>query len=97
MADSKSSSGIGVLGLLGVAFVVLKLTGYIDWSWWWVTLPFWGGIAMVLVFFAIMGIFAIAAARGKLKIKYKEPRSEEKSKWQQRLEELQEQQKAQRK
>ena len=97
MADNKSSSGIGVLGLLGVAFVVLKLTGYIDWSWWWVTLPFWGGIAMVLVFFAVMGIVAIAAARGKLTIKYKEPRSEQKSKWQQRLEELQAQQKAQRK
>jgi len=41
-----SSSGIGVFGLLGVAFVVLKLTNYIDWSWWYVTLPFWGGIAL---------------------------------------------------
>jgi len=40
------SSGIGVFGLLGVAFVVLKLTNYIDWSWWYVTLPFWGGIAL---------------------------------------------------
>lgn len=96
MADGKSSSGIGVMGLLGVAFVVLKLTGYINWSWWWVTLPFWGGIALVLVFFAVMGIVAIAAARGKLTIKHKEPRSVEKSKWQQRLEELQAQQKAQR-
>ncbi len=47
--SSMSSSGVGVLGLLGVAFVVLKLTGYIDWSWWWVTAPFWGGFALVLV------------------------------------------------
>ena len=46
-----SSSGIGVLGLLGVAFVVLKLTNYIDWSWWYVTLPFWGGI--------VLGIFIL--------------------------------------
>lgn len=46
--ESKSS-GIGVLGLLGVAFVVLKLTGVIDWSWWWVTIPFWGGLAIVAV------------------------------------------------
>ena len=45
---SSSSGGIGVFGLLGVAFVVLKLTGYIDWSWWYVTLPFWGGAAVVL-------------------------------------------------
>ena len=43
-----SSSGIGVFGLLGVAFVVLKLTNYIDWSWWYVTLPFWGGIALAI-------------------------------------------------
>jgi len=50
---SSSSSGIGVCGLLGVAFVVLKLTGYITWSWWWITLPFWGGFILVLLFFGI--------------------------------------------
>ncbi len=38
--NKKSSSGIGVIGLLGVAFVVLKLTDVIDWSWWYVTMPF---------------------------------------------------------
>lgn len=40
--NSSSSVGVDVVGLLGVAFVVLKLMGIIDWSWWWVTLPFWG-------------------------------------------------------
>ena len=55
-SSSSSSSGIGVLGLLGVAFVVLKLTGFINWSWWWVTLPFWGGAALVLFILAIFGI-----------------------------------------
>lgn len=51
MSDSKTntSGGIGVLGLLGVAFVVLKLTGFITWSWWWVTAPFWGGLALLAV------------------------------------------------
>ena len=53
------SCGIGVLGLLGVAFVVLKLTGVIDWSWWWVTLPFWGGIALVLIIIA--AIYLVSA------------------------------------
>jgi hypothetical protein len=38
---SGPASGIGVLGLLGVAFIVLKLINIIDWSWWYVTLPFW--------------------------------------------------------
>ena len=27
--------------LLLVTFVVLKLTGVIDWSWWWVLSPIW--------------------------------------------------------
>jgi hypothetical protein len=48
-SSSSSSGGIGVLGLLGVVFVTLKLTGYISWSWWWVTAPFWGGLAIWLV------------------------------------------------
>lgn len=53
------TTGISTLGLLGVAFVVLKLTGYIDWSWWWVTLPFWFGIALVLSVLLAMGGLAL--------------------------------------
>jgi hypothetical protein len=54
--STTSSGGIGVLGLLGVVFVTLKLVGVIDWSWWWVTAPFWGGLALVL---AIVGVGAL--------------------------------------
>jgi hypothetical protein len=36
-----------VLQLLGVLFVGLKLTDHIDWSWWLVTLPFWGWMIFV--------------------------------------------------
>jgi hypothetical protein len=36
-----TSSGIGFTGLLTIAFVVLKLTHYINWSWWWVLSPLW--------------------------------------------------------
>lgn len=54
MSDNNNSSGgIGVLGLLGIVFITLKLTGYISWSWWWVTLPFWGWIPATLVFLII--------------------------------------------
>lgn len=50
MSESKSSSsGISLIGLLGVAFVILKLCKVIDWSWWWVTLPFWGGLVIGLI------------------------------------------------
>ena len=42
---------LGIVGLLGVALVVLKLTGVIDWSWLWVTLPFWLPVAIVALLF----------------------------------------------
>lgn len=60
MSDSRntSSGGIGVIGLLGVVFVTLKIVGIIDWSWWWVTVPFWGGIAIFLVGAAVIMIIA---------------------------------------
>ena len=35
-------------GILLAAFIVLKLTGYIDWSWWWVLSPLWVGFVVVL-------------------------------------------------
>ena len=52
---SSPSGGIGVLGALGVAFVVLKLMGYIDWPWIWVTAPFWSGFALFVVI--ALGVF----------------------------------------
>ena len=58
-SSSSSSSGIGILGLLGVVFVTLKLTDVIAWSWWWVTAPFWGGFAL-LAGFALL-TFLLAA------------------------------------
>jgi hypothetical protein len=48
---------IGLGGVLGVVFVILKLTGYIDWSWWWVTAPFWISFLLSLVLFT--AVFAI--------------------------------------
>ena len=45
-----------VLGLLGVAFVVLKLVGVINWSWWWVTLPFYGPLILLIIFLIIAGL-----------------------------------------
>ncbi len=59
--ETSSSSGTSALSLLGVAFVVLKLTGYIEWSWWWVTAPFWCHLALLLVILAIVGIVALIA------------------------------------
>lgn len=59
MSKSTSSSvgGVTTLGLLGVLFVGLKLTGHIDWSWWWVTSPFWGEVVIAV---AILAVYAAA-------------------------------------
>jgi uncharacterized protein (DUF983 family) len=59
MANNNSDS-LGVFGLLGVAFVVLKLCKVIDWSWWYVTLPFWGGL---VIWLAVVLIIIIVKRR----------------------------------
>jgi hypothetical protein len=40
-SSSSSSGGVGFVGLLTIAFIVLKLLNVIDWSWWWVLSPIW--------------------------------------------------------
>jgi hypothetical protein len=49
MSENKSSGGIGFFGLMFLIFMTLKLTKVIDWSWWWVTAPLWGGFAILLI------------------------------------------------
>ena len=55
--NSSSSSGIGFVGLLTVAFIVLKLIGVIEWSWLWVLSPIWittGIVIIVLIIFILL-------------------------------------------
>jgi hypothetical protein len=44
------SGGPGLCTILLTVFLVLKLTGVIDWSWWWVTAPLWMPFSLLLVF-----------------------------------------------
>jgi len=43
---------IGFLGVLGIAFIVLKLIGTISWSWWLVLMPIYLPLALAAVFMA---------------------------------------------
>lgn len=52
-STSNTSSGIGFPGLLTLLFIGLKLTGYIDWSWWWVLSPIWIAFAIAAAFLGI--------------------------------------------
>ncbi len=56
---SDTSSGIGFCGLLTVLFIGLKLTHYIDWSWWWVLAPSWIPIATLITIVLIVAIIAL--------------------------------------
>jgi hypothetical protein len=44
--------------LLFLIFLVLKLTGIISWSWWWVTAPIWIPIILVILCVAFAVTFA---------------------------------------
>lgn len=57
----RQPGGIGLPGALFIAFVVLKLTGVIDWSWLWVAAPIWIPVAFWLLFFTIAFIVILIA------------------------------------
>jgi hypothetical protein len=61
MENQKSSTGISLGMVLFLIFMVLKLVGTIDWSWWWVTSPLWIPIVLVL----LVSIIAIAVVISK--------------------------------
>jgi hypothetical protein len=55
MANNESSSGgVGFFGLMFLIFMTLKLTNVINWSWWWVTAPLWGGFALIIIILFIL-------------------------------------------
>lgn len=53
-----ASGGIGIGMILFLIFMTLKLTGFINWSWWWVAAPLWIPILAVI---AIAGIAILIA------------------------------------
>ncbi len=53
---------VSFMGLLAILFIGLKLTGFITWSWWIVTLPLWGGAALVISLFVIGPAIALVGA-----------------------------------
>lgn len=55
--NNNSSTGLGLSSVLTVVFVVLKLIGTIDWSWWWVLSPLWIDFCLVTLFSLGQGIY----------------------------------------
>jgi hypothetical protein len=54
--QTAQTGGSSFTTLLLVLFIGLKLTHYIDWSWWWVMSPLWIPISFVCAIWIILGI-----------------------------------------
>lgn len=52
----QEKSGYSLATVLFLIFLILKLTNYITWSWWWVTAPLWLGIVIPFILIFIFGI-----------------------------------------
>lgn len=59
MDKNNNSGGIGFAGLLTLAFIILKLTGYISWSWWLVLSPVLIEFGLLLLLLVIAGLIAV--------------------------------------
>lgn len=73
MDNSKGNTVLGTgltfMQVLFIVFLILKLTGttaVATWSWWWVTVPLWGGVALVLGIWGIVFFFMGLAMLFKL-------------------------------
>jgi len=54
---NENNNGMSFLGVLTLIFIILKLTGSIAWSWWWVLCPLWAPLALFLAVFPIFSIY----------------------------------------
>lgn len=62
--NAQGSSGVGLAGVLLVVFIVLKLTGLIDWDWVWVLAPAWISLCVFLLVFVLIVLGALLFGGG---------------------------------
>lgn len=69
MSETKTvaaQSSFPTATILTILFVILKVTGYIHWSWWLVFAPFWIPLGLLGVAFAgIIGVALVLAVLEK--------------------------------
>ena len=52
--DTTVNGGVGFTGLLTIVFIVLKLLGFITWSWIWVLSPIWIEAILVVLLLTVL-------------------------------------------
>lgn len=62
-SNSSPAAGLSRPGIVFIVFLILKLTGLISWSWWWVTSPLWITAALVAVLAVISFCVYLFAGR----------------------------------
>lgn len=68
MENKQIYRGPSGIFLMFLVFMTLKLTDFIDWSWWWITAPLWVIPAFILsIVFIALVIGAIAIIIDKIK------------------------------
>ena len=66
MEDDFSLLKIDSIDMITIIFVVLKLTGVIDWSWWWVLSPLLIPIGLLIVVLIVFGIISFIIKQNNL-------------------------------
>lgn len=63
--QQNASGGIGIGMILFLIFMTLKLTGFINWSWWWVTAPLWIPISAAILIAGVALLVAYIVYKNK--------------------------------
>lgn len=53
------SNSLSLSAIVFIVLITLKLSGVIDWSWWWITLPLWWWIPMMILIFIVAAIAGV--------------------------------------
>lgn len=60
--NKSGTGGLSFFSALQIAFIVLKLTGFIEWSWLWVLSPTWLPVMLMGTLFVV---FVMLDGKGK--------------------------------
>ena len=60
--SSAAGGGLSILGVVEIVFIILKLLGIINWSWWIGLIPLWIDLGITLLIILAIIIVAIIMA-----------------------------------
>lgn len=54
---------IPIFSIFGFIFIVMKLTGHITWSWWWVLAPFWIPTCIAIIILLLLCVLVVLESK----------------------------------